>query len=1384
MKLIFLLLTLLSLSLSANEKIKLLIVEGVTNHDWEHRLEIVRAILAREGSFEVSFSISPSTAGDPAWEDWRPEFANYDVVMSGYNNLGGKPQWPEEVKTDFENYLASGGGFFAYHEANNSFAEWDEYNKMIGLGWRGVNFGSAVIIEPDESLRILGPGDGQNTGHGARVNALVKKLGNHPIHAGLPQSWITADTEIYRYARGPVENVTVISYAKDPDTGLQFPMEWVTRYGEGRCYASSLGHVWANQAEPTGTRCAAFQTLMVRALKWLAKRDPGQEVPADFPGTTGPSLRAYEVGVSGLDEVEAVAPFNNGLLPEESRASANVQLREAFPLLSWDSPVDLKPWPQADDQVVVAELDGRLYRLQDDDETTERELLLDIRDRAWYYNWNTNDSSSKHGGLQTFVFHPRFGHGEGKDFIYLFYLFNENDHETAQPPYYDRLARFTWNTAENSFDAESELILINQYDTYKGHDGGGMAFGDDGFLYLAFGDEGSQNAAANAHTQTLNDRARSGIWRLDVDQQGGEISHPIRRQPRRAEPSHNSYTQGYYIPSDNPWIDESGATLEEFYAIGLRQPHRMSFDPESGLFWIGDVGSGRREEIDVVDAPGLNFQWNYREGLTEGYRPRPQPYLGTEREPVHDYGRGVGNCVIGGQVYRGNLLPGLRGKYLFGDNGTQKIYALDYDPITRTTLTVEEIGQGRGGSLFDGLSSFGHNAQGELFALQLGGGAIGGGSISRLLPQPEVVDRSIFPSTLSATGLFTDLATLTPTAGLIPYTVNMPLWTAGAGKQRWLMIPNDGHPDTAGEQITYSEEESWHLPVGSVLVKQFNHPDTDEKLETRVLIHGTDGAWGGVTYRWRADQSEADLLEEGSYETLTFGSESFPYYFPARNQCNLCHTESAGYVLGLKTRQLNRLFHYEKTGRVANQIETLSKLGLLSSNHSEISLRNSVTSAQRENTLSDAHYARSYLDANCSHCHHPGGTRALFDARLTTPLTAQGLMRGELLDALGLDPAVVISPGFLQQSVLFHRLNSLSDGLAMPPLAKGLVDEEAVARVANWILGLDADAYTHSAPNEGSLGNPIDQSDRVDTWHSNMVINESDTFTNDTLHDLEITLEGFLFHAAQVTDPLTPFIVRVNGDNDFTVLAVGTSRNGYSPGENNVSFAVGGASLILAPGETIAPGFLDARADGSGGSQPGAIAYSSGTDLDEIHYSGGPGNHQSGTVTVGQSPQFGDSIYTSFGRDYYFAITFSTDAESVDPDSDGDGLPDAWELAFTTDLQDLGTGRDRDQDGLADESERAFGTDPLDANSRVVVSECRPGEGETVWATFQSVPGRSYRVWVSVDLTDWQDQGVLKAADWPVTETAFEMPLETLPAEAPARLFLRLSPEATDGTQN
>lgn len=162
---------------------------------------------------------------------------------------------------------------------------------MIGLGWRKKDFGPAIAIAEDGALIRIPAGEGSGTGHGARVDTVVRRLGDHPLHAGLPRAWFTPDIEVYHHARGPAENFTVLSYGFDPGTRMNWPLEWVVGYGEGRVYTSTFGHVWSGDTQPERMRCAGVQTLVVRALQWLARREATFPVPADFPTEDRASVR-------------------------------------------------------------------------------------------------------------------------------------------------------------------------------------------------------------------------------------------------------------------------------------------------------------------------------------------------------------------------------------------------------------------------------------------------------------------------------------------------------------------------------------------------------------------------------------------------------------------------------------------------------------------------------------------------------------------------------------------------------------------------------------------------------------------------------------------------------------------------------------------------------------------------------------------------------------------------------------------------------------------------------------------------------------------------------------------------------------------------------------
>ncbi len=312
------------------------------------------------------------------------------------------------------------------------------------------------------------------------------------------------------------------------------------------------------------------------------------------------------------------------------------------------------------------------------------------------------------------------------------------------------------------------------------------------------------------------------------------------------------------------------------------------------------------------------------------------------------------------------------------------------------------------------------------------------------------------PGTLTATGLFTNAANLTANTALVPFGVNSPLWSDNAQKQRWV-----GLPGSAKIGFAPSGEYTW--PGGTVLVKHFELVTNEStgakrRLETRVLVLDAAGTNGyGVTYKWRADNTEADLVADaGQDEAITItqaggGTRSQTWHFPARSQCLQCHTTTAGFVLGPKTRQLNGGYAYP-TGRSDNQLRTWSYLQMFSAAVSEGAISGYAKTVKVDDTSATLELrVRSYLDANCANCHRPGGTPAAWDARYDTPLFDQNIIDGPLRDALGISGAKVVVPQDVPKSVMHLRMNSTVSTQQMPPLARNVVDTAAVSTLAQWI---------------------------------------------------------------------------------------------------------------------------------------------------------------------------------------------------------------------------------------------------------------------------------------------------------------------------------------------
>jgi uncharacterized repeat protein (TIGR03806 family) len=323
------------------------------------------------------------------------------------------------------------------------------------------------------------------------------------------------------------------------------------------------------------------------------------------------------------------------------------------------------------------------------------------------------------------------------------------------------------------------------------------------------------------------------------------------------------------------------------------------------------------------------------------------------------------------------------------------------------------------------------------------------------------LDNGPIPQLLSQTGCFEDTKTLRPSESLIPYDINVAFWSDGAAKARWMCLPND--TEATNSKIAFKPDGEWTFPRGTVFVKHFEmpidetHPGTTRRLETRLLVCDATGGVYGVTYKWRADNSDAELLASNLTETLrikTFaGTRTQTWYYPSRQDCRTCHTDKAGGVLGVKTRQINREVSLGD-GRVGNLLQEWDRIGLFEPSlraQSQSHLARLAPADDPTRTLEDR--ARSYLDANCAQCHRPGGTVAYFDARYDTPLAKQELIDGRVLIDQGIDKARVIAPNDVWRSIALMRVNTI-EAMKMPPLAHEALDIKGVALLRAWIESL------------------------------------------------------------------------------------------------------------------------------------------------------------------------------------------------------------------------------------------------------------------------------------------------------------------------------------------
>ena len=275
---------------AAEAKIKVLVIGGQNNHDWAKSTPYMEQILKRSDRFDVTVSNTPAhNAPQAAWDAWKPKFADYGCVVLDYN---GQP-WPIDVQQRFVDYVFGGGGVVAIHASNNAFTGWKEYEQMVGLLWRGKEYGASLYLDEAGKLVREAPGQGRGMGHGGQYDwAMTVRDPAHPITEGMPVKWMHKHDELYHGQRGPAENVHILLTAySDPasgrnGTGKNEPIVWWIPYGAGKVVTNVMGHV----GELGCMECVGFQVLLDRSCEWAATGKCKTPIPKNFPTAEATSL--------------------------------------------------------------------------------------------------------------------------------------------------------------------------------------------------------------------------------------------------------------------------------------------------------------------------------------------------------------------------------------------------------------------------------------------------------------------------------------------------------------------------------------------------------------------------------------------------------------------------------------------------------------------------------------------------------------------------------------------------------------------------------------------------------------------------------------------------------------------------------------------------------------------------------------------------------------------------------------------------------------------------------------------------------------------------------------------------------------------------------------